>query len=63
MKLAWVKWASPGGTETRDDGYKIYHNVGFVMLQLPDQTLRRFPTAEEAKRYVDELVYVRQTRP
>src|SRR4030042_930076 len=52
-KLAWIKWA--GGIETRDDGYTIYHNIGFVILCGPGIDVpTKCRSAEEAKRMINQ---------
>ena len=50
-KTLWIRWA--GGIETRDDGYTIYHNIGFCMMRFPDGRLEKFITPNEAKKVVD----------
>jgi hypothetical protein len=50
MNMIWIKWA--GGIETRDDGFTIYHDLRFAILRYPDGTMKRFRTAEDAKRSV-----------
>jgi hypothetical protein len=52
MKMIWIKWC--GGIETRDDGYTIYHDPRWAILRCPDGTLQKYPTAEAAKRAVEE---------
>jgi hypothetical protein len=53
MRLIWVKWED--GTETRDDGIAIYHDRRFAMLRFPDGRLEKYPTAEVAKRALEEI--------
>ena len=57
MKLAWIKWGGYGSvTETRDDGYVIYHCVGYVKLKRPGKDkLDTFRSAEQAKKAVEEM--------
>lgn len=47
-QLLWIVWS--GGIETRDDGWVIYHNVGFSMLKHPNGALTKHRTPQEAKR-------------